>query len=74
MQPAAVCTHVYRINTRTDIDLIEMELIVRVAVMLLLALIYIIGPCNCSKLCSPDTYGNNLHLHYLLCLICIIDG
>ncbi|RCV36528.1 hypothetical protein SETIT_7G325800v2 [Setaria italica] len=36
------------------IDLIEMELIVRVVVML--ALSYMVGPCNCTGLCSPATY------------------
>jgi hypothetical protein len=39
MQPAALCTytHTSRIDTRTGIDLIEMELIARAGVMLALS-------------------------------------
>jgi hypothetical protein len=37
-----------------------MELILVVMVFLALSY-YMVGPCNCTGLCSPATYGNNLH-------------
>ena len=36
-----------------------MELIQGVMVFLALSY-YMVGPCNCSAVCSPATYGNNL--------------